>query len=269
MAQRLVRAKRKIRDARDPVPRPARPPPARPPRAGARGPLPRLQRGLLRDGRRRARPPRALRRGDPAREAARGPDARRAGGARPARADAPPRLAARGPRRRATASSSCSRTRTARAGTASGSTRALRVLDRALRARPAGAVPAAGGDRRASTRTRRAPDDTDWPQIAALYARLAELAPSPVVELNRAVAVAMARGRRRGSTLVDRIEGLERLPPPPRGARRLLRRLGRREEAADAYRRALELATNPIERALPRAAAARSRLTRHDVGVPA
>ena len=71
MAQRLVRAKRKIRDAGHPVPRAAGPRPAGAARTRARGALPRLQRGLLRDGRRRARPARALRRGDPAREAAR------------------------------------------------------------------------------------------------------------------------------------------------------------------------------------------------------
>ena len=80
-----------------PVSRPARP---RAPGAAAvraRRPLPRLQRGLLGDGRRRARAHVALRRGDPAGEAARGADARRAGGARAARADAPSRRAPRRP----------------------------------------------------------------------------------------------------------------------------------------------------------------------------
>ena len=50
------------------------------------------------------------------------------------------------------------------------------------------------------------PDETDWPQIASLYETLGSLVPSPVVELNRAVAVAMARGPERGLELIDRAE---------------------------------------------------------------
>jgi RNA polymerase sigma-70 factor, ECF subfamily len=79
------------------------------------------------------------------------------------------------------------------------------------------------------------PGATDWPRIADLYALLARLAPTPVVELNRAVAVAMADGPERGLELVERIEGLERGPPaacrprraaePPRPRRRGRRRL--------------------------------------------
>jgi RNA polymerase sigma-70 factor (ECF subfamily) len=92
------------------------------------------------------------------------------------------------------------------------------------------------------------PEDTDWPQIAALYRRLAERSPSPVIELNRAVAVAMADGPAAGLPLV------EALAPDLDGyhlfhATRadLLRRLDRPVEAAASYRRALELVTNPTE----------------------
>jgi RNA polymerase sigma-70 factor, ECF subfamily len=82
--------------------------------------------------------------------------------------------------------------------------------------------------------------DTDWPQIAALYGRLADLVPSPVVRLNRAVAVAMADGPAAGLALVDELAGElagYRLLPATRAD--LLRRLGRNEEAAGAYREAL------------------------------
>jgi RNA polymerase sigma-70 factor (ECF subfamily) len=92
------------------------------------------------------------------------------------------------------------------------------------------------------------PEDTDWPQIAALYGRLADRSPSPVIELNRAVAVAMADGPAAGLPLV------EALAPQLDGyhlfhaARAdLLRRLDRPDEAAASYRRALELVTNPTE----------------------
>jgi RNA polymerase sigma-70 factor (ECF subfamily) len=93
------------------------------------------------------------------------------------------------------------------------------------------------------------PEDTDWPQIAALYGRLAELTPSPVVELNRAVAVAMADGPARGLSMVDALEGdLDGYHLFHSARADLLRRLDRRDEAAESYRRALSLATNPSER---------------------
>ena len=63
-------------------------------------------------------------------------------------------------------------------------------------------------------------DETDWPQIVALYEQLERLNPSPIVALNRAVAVAMAEGPERGLEL-DRADRPARLPPPPRGTRRL------------------------------------------------
>ncbi|MGZ8694872.1 MAG: RNA polymerase sigma factor [Gaiellaceae bacterium] len=89
---------------------------------------------------------------------------------------------------------------------------------------------------------------TDWAQIAVLYAELGRIQPSPVVELNRAVAIAMAAGPGEGLAAVDAIEGLERYHLLHATRADLLRRLDRPAEAADAYRRALELATNPVER---------------------
>jgi RNA polymerase sigma-70 factor (ECF subfamily) len=91
--------------------------------------------------------------------------------------------------------------------------------------------------------------ETDWPQIAALYGRLARLAPSPVVELNRAVAVAMAQSPEDGLELIDGIEGLDGYRHLHSARGDLLRRLGRGHEAAEAYGRALSLAPKPAERA--------------------
>ena len=92
---------------------------------------------------------------------------------------------------------------------------------------------------------------TDWPQITALYDRLIELTPSPVVELNRAVAVAMASGPATGLAIVESIAAAETLSgyhllPATRAD--LLRRLDRLDEAAVQYREALNLATNDGER---------------------
>jgi len=95
------------------------------------------------------------------------------------------------------------------------------------------------------------PAATDWHRIAALYADLVEMVPSPIVELNRAVAVAMADGPAAGLEVVEAIESSGSL----RGyhllaATRadLLRRLNLPDDAARAYREALELATNDPER---------------------
>jgi RNA polymerase sigma-70 factor (ECF subfamily) len=93
---------------------------------------------------------------------------------------------------------------------------------------------------------------TDWAQIAALYRILGDMQPSPVVELNRAVAVAMADGPAAGLALVDRVAATGQLDDYPylHAARAdLLRRLGERAAAATAYRRALELTANEPERA--------------------
>jgi RNA polymerase sigma-70 factor, ECF subfamily len=91
-------------------------------------------------------------------------------------------------------------------------------------------------------------EPTDWEQISLLYDRLAELSPSPVVELNRAVAVAMARGPEPGLEIVERLTGLERYHLWHSTRAELLRRLGREEDAAAAYARALELAPSETER---------------------
>ena len=93
--------------------------------------------------------------------------------------------------------------------------------------------------------------DTDWAQIAALYEQLAWFLPTPVVELNRAVAVGMAQGPAAGLPLVAALEASGKLAgyhllPATRAD--LLRRLGRRSEAAAAYRDALELASTDAER---------------------
>jgi RNA polymerase sigma-70 factor (ECF subfamily) len=92
------------------------------------------------------------------------------------------------------------------------------------------------------------PGETDWRRIAELYAHLAALIPSPVVELNRAVAVAMAEGCEQGLEMMDRLEILDGYYLLHAARADLLRRLNRNGEAAAAYRRALELVTNPIER---------------------
>jgi RNA polymerase sigma-70 factor (ECF subfamily) len=95
------------------------------------------------------------------------------------------------------------------------------------------------------------PEATDWRQIAALYARLAALSPSPVVELNRAVAIAMAEGFDVGLGRLDALAGDEQLAGYPyyHSARAdLLRRLGRTVEAIAAYRAALALSSNDVER---------------------
>ena len=90
---------------------------------------------------------------------------------------------------------------------------------------------------------------TDWPQIVGLYDALATRAPSPVVELNRAVAISFAAGPAAGLELVEQIAGLDDFSPLHAARADLLRRLGRRGEATEAYARAAELTQNPGERA--------------------
>lgn len=93
------------------------------------------------------------------------------------------------------------------------------------------------------------PDHTDWSQIVALYGTLVVMMPSPVVEVNRAVAVSMAQGPMVGLRLLHRIEGMEEYYPYHVARADLLRRTNQREDAADAYGRALALCGNSVERA--------------------
>jgi RNA polymerase sigma-70 factor (ECF subfamily) len=124
------------------------------------------------------------------------------------------------------------------------------VLDEALAMRRAGPYQVQGAIAACHAT---APDaaSTDWPQIAALYGQLARLAPSPVVELNRAVAVAMAEGVEAGLRLVEelsasaRLEGYYLLPATRAD---LLRRAGRPQEARAAYVEAVALAPTEAER---------------------
>jgi RNA polymerase sigma-70 factor (ECF subfamily) len=91
--------------------------------------------------------------------------------------------------------------------------------------------------------------DTDWRRIELLYAQLTRIQPSPVIELNRAIAVAMDKGPEAGLALIDAIEGLDRYAPFHVSRADLLSRIGRDADAAAAYRRGLELSTNPVQQA--------------------
>jgi len=92
-------------------------------------------------------------------------------------------------------------------------------------------------------------ETSDWPQIVVLYGELLRLQPSPVVELNRGVALAMADGLEAGLAAIDAIHGLDDYRYLHSSRADLLRRLGRAEEARAAYERALELGPNNAERA--------------------
>ncbi|MBB1158629.1 RNA polymerase sigma factor [Amycolatopsis dendrobii] len=124
---------------------------------------------------------------------------------------------------------------------------AIGLLDRALRFENPGPyqVQAAIAVQHAQARSAA---DTDWAAIAGLYQRLSEMNPSPVVALNHAVAVAMATSPEKGLALIDGIDGLDRYHLMHAARADLLRRLGRTAEAMTAYRRAHELAVNPADR---------------------
>jgi RNA polymerase sigma-70 factor, ECF subfamily len=131
--------------------------------------------------------------------------------------------------------------------------RGLSALERAQRLGGAGGPYALQAALAACHARARTPAETDWPRIAQLYAELALVAPSPVVELNRAVAVAMADGPQAGLALVDALtaerslEGYHLLPTV-RGD--LLAKLGKVDEAREQFERAASLTRNARERAL-------------------
>jgi RNA polymerase sigma-70 factor, ECF subfamily len=127
----------------------------------------------------------------------------------------------------------------------------IQLLDRAIRRGPPGPyrLQACVAALHAVAPTAAA---TDWRRIAVLYDQLMLVASSPVVALNRAVAVAMVEGPAAGLLLMDELAASGQLAGYPHlhaGRADLLRRLGRRVEAAGAYRRALDLTENPVEHA--------------------
>ena len=128
----------------------------------------------------------------------------------------------------------------------------LAMFDRALRSssQPAGRFLLQAGIAAAHAEAS-AFEATDWAGIAALYDRLATVWPSPVVDVNRAVAHAYAEGPQAGLTLLDQLTDDPRLRDYhylPATRAELLRRAGRTDEAAAAFRQALALVTAPAER---------------------
>ena len=147
--------------------------------------------------------------------------------------------------------------------------RGLAALERAERLGGAGGPYTLQAALAACHARARTPAETDWPRIAQLYAELALVAPSPVVELNRAVAVAMADGPEAGLALVDALTtepSLEdyHLLPTVRGD--LLAKLGKIDEAREQFERAASLTRNARERELllDRARTCESRSMLHD-----
>jgi RNA polymerase sigma-70 factor, ECF subfamily len=119
-----------------------------------------------------------------------------------------------------------------------------RLLDRSLALRGRGPYVV-----QAAIAALHAEDSPDWPQIGALYGELARLTDSPVVELNRAIAIAEAQGPDAGLEIIDRL-ALEEFHYLHSTRGELLRRLGRTAEARDAYHRALALVHDDAERRL-------------------
>jgi RNA polymerase sigma-70 factor (ECF subfamily) len=126
----------------------------------------------------------------------------------------------------------------------------LALVQSALSSGPAGPYSIQAAIAAVHARAARA-EDTDWNEIEALYAYLIRLRPSPVIELNHAVAVAMSSGAAAGLQRIEAIRvrnDLDEYHLMWSARADLLRRLGRHDEAADSYRRALELATSESER---------------------
>ena len=118
----------------------------------------------------------------------------------------------------------------------------LRVLERAVSLRRPGPYQLQAAIAAAHV------EDRPWSEIAILYDRLAEIDPSPVVQLNRAVAIALSGRIDEGLALVDELDSLGEYHLLHAARADLLRRLDRRAEAAVSYRRALELTANDSER---------------------
>jgi RNA polymerase sigma-70 factor (ECF subfamily) len=126
----------------------------------------------------------------------------------------------------------------------------LELVQRALRMRRAGSYQLQAAIAAVHAEAASA-DQTDWPQIAALYQELLRIRPSPVVALNHAVAVAMSRGLETGLKQIEQVGeagGLDQYHLYHAARADILRRLDRKNEAKRAYQEALRLATNKVER---------------------
>lgn len=125
----------------------------------------------------------------------------------------------------------------------------LRMVEKALRFRRAGVYQLQAAIAAVHAEAEEA-SETDWPQIVALYVELLRISPSPIVALNHAAAVAMSEGLEQGLSLIEAAGSSGKLDDYSlyHAARAdLLRRLGRTAEARDSYTRALELNTNAVE----------------------
>ena len=121
------------------------------------------------------------------------------------------------------------------------------LVEMALRRGPLGPYQLQGAIAALHAEAKRA-EDTDWPQIALLYERLLAIHPSPVVALNHAAAIAMSGQLEEGLLRMDALGDLDRYYLYHAARADILRRMNRKPEAAGAYRRALALVTNAVER---------------------
>ena len=164
------------------------------PRLGAGGDLPHLQRGLFGDRRRRLDAAAAVRGGAAPRAHPGRAGARRARGARARGADGDPGLALRRAHRPGWRADPAARPEPRALGPAAHPPRPRRARARARRSAASRALTCCRRRSPPATRARARAEDTDWARIVGLYGELAEITPSPVVELNRAVALAMLYG---------------------------------------------------------------------------